>query len=188
MNRQGHFDRLFSASPDPWGTRASAYEARKFAIALAMLPRARYTSAFEPACGAGAFTRRLADVCDKVVAGDFSPAAAASARAHLADSAHVDVRELAVPRDWPDGDFDLVVFGEILYYLAPQDLAETLERARRARRSADILAVHALAGFDDRAIGADELRARCVEAWGPPDARYQEDAFEALAWAARGSL
>ena len=55
-----YFDGQYAASADPWGFTSRWYERRKYAISVAMLPSARYRSAFEPGCSIGELTAMLA--------------------------------------------------------------------------------------------------------------------------------
>jgi protein-L-isoaspartate O-methyltransferase len=112
-----HFDRLYAQSADPWHYDSRWYEQRKRALVMAALPNPRYARAFEPACGNGALTAVLAGRCDRLVAGDASARAAELARDRLRDCPHVSVSKQALPRDWPDDGFDLILLSELLYYL-----------------------------------------------------------------------
>ncbi len=48
-----------------------------------------------------------------------------------------------MPRDWPAGDFDLIVFSESLYYFGGDDLQRILDLALAALRpGGTLLAVH----------------------------------------------
>ena len=38
----GYFDAMYAAAADPWSLRTRWYEARKYAVSTAMLPRQRY--------------------------------------------------------------------------------------------------------------------------------------------------
>ena len=56
---------------------------------------------------------------------------------------HVDVQQRALPRDWPEGQFDLAVLPEILYYFAGSDLGQVVSLAVAALRpGATLLAAH----------------------------------------------
>jgi LmbE family N-acetylglucosaminyl deacetylase len=135
------FAELYDDAADPWAVSTSWYERRKRAVALAALPRERYASAVEPACGIGTFTRDLATRCDELLA--FDPVESAVARARQENPSWVDVRLGSLPGDLPEGPVDLVVFSEILYYLGDDDLAATVEGAVAALRpGGDLLAVH----------------------------------------------
>ena len=139
----GYFDEMYAGSPDPWGFRHRWYELRKRAVTMAALPLPRYARAFEPGCSVGVLTAELALRCDSLVAGDPSEAAVVATRAAVAGHSHVDVRQMCVPGDWPEGTFDLVVLSEVGYYLDGADLATLLERCLTSLRGgATLLACH----------------------------------------------
>ncbi|SDE32527.1 SAM-dependent methyltransferase [Paraburkholderia lycopersici] len=117
----GYFDDKFAANADPWRYRESWYEARKRALLLAALPRARYRGVFEPGCAIGALSAELARRCEHLLCADLAPRAVATARARLAAFPHADVQTLAMPHDWPAGRFDLIVVSEFAYYLNAAD-------------------------------------------------------------------
>ena len=68
----GYFDAMYAAAPDPWSLRTRWYEARKYAISIAMLPRQRYRDAFEPGCSVGVLTGMLAPRCDRLLSCDMA--------------------------------------------------------------------------------------------------------------------
>lgn len=133
-----YFAALYDGSSDPWGFDHRWYEERKRALTLAALPELRYRTAFEPGCSTGMLTRSLADRCDSLLATDVSEVALAVAAERLADLPHVRLARSALPAGWPEGEFDLVVVSEVLYYLGRQDLASVAARpsgpSRRAAR------------------------------------------------------
>ncbi len=144
-----YFTGIYASDPDPWRFTSSAYERDKYAATLAALPRARYLSAFEPACSIGVFTRALAARCDRLLATDLVPAAVDAASARCADRPYVEIRQGAVPADWPEGRFDLIVLSEFLYFLAPPDLAALVRRIEDAiEPGGDIILVHWLGVTD----------------------------------------
>ena len=114
----GYFDAMYAAAPDPWSLRTRWYEARKYAISIAMLPRQRYRDAFEPGCSVGVLTGMLAARCDRLLSCDMAPAAVKAAAEHTARFPNVTVEHRAIPVDWPPGRFDLIVLSEFLYYFA----------------------------------------------------------------------
>lgn len=129
-----YFDAMYGSDDDPWGFDRSAYEQRKYALSMALLPQPRYRRALEPGCANGALTERLADRCDEVVAFDFMDGPVDRARRRLAPLGNVEVRLEAFPTYWPAGGGDLVVWSEIAYYLdehgarrATDGLAEWLD-------------------------------------------------------------
>jgi SAM-dependent methyltransferase len=139
----GYFDDMYQAASDPWGFEDRWYEQRKYAISLAQLPSARYRSAFEPGCSIGVFTRLLARRCDALLSCDFAAAAVHAAAGRTRDLPHVRVEQRDIPRQWPAGRFDLIVFSEILYYLGDHDLEQALKNAVAALEpEGTLLAVH----------------------------------------------
>ena len=105
-----YFDAVYEAASDPWGFEDRWYEQRKYAISLALLPERRYRSAFEPGCSIGVLTAMLAGRCDRLLSCDVAEAAVRAAAGRTADLPQVRVERREVPRQWPAGRFDLVVF------------------------------------------------------------------------------
>jgi SAM-dependent methyltransferase len=137
------FEDEYARRSDPWGLASRWYEARKYALTVASLPEKRYRRAFEPGCSIGVLTALLADRCEYLLAADGVDAAVQQARDRVADIGHVEVARLVVPRDWPDGPWDLVVLSELGYYLDARDLTLLLDRAAATMTSgATLVAVH----------------------------------------------
>jgi LmbE family N-acetylglucosaminyl deacetylase/SAM-dependent methyltransferase len=116
-----YFEDLYEQSPDPWGFDERFYERRKRAALLAALTRPRFRRAFEPGCATGLLTGELARRCDEVVAWDLATVAVEQAALRLAGTEHVTLRVAAIPDDWPEGRFDLIVLSEVGYYCADLD-------------------------------------------------------------------
>ncbi len=156
----GYFDQMYASSADPWGFTSRWYEARKYAISLAMLPERHYGSAFEPGCSIGVFTEMLAPRCGRLLASDGAAAAVSSAAARTASARNVRVERRTLPRQWPHGSFDLIVFSEFLYYFAGADLGEMLELATAALHpGGSLLAVHWRHPVAEYPRGGDEVHA-----------------------------
>jgi SAM-dependent methyltransferase len=181
----GHFRERYSASSDPYRLAERWYEARKYAVTVALLPRERYRAAFEPGCSIGVLTSRLASRCDSLLACDAIPDAVAAAQARTAGQAGVRVEQRVVPGEWPMGSFDLIVFSEILYYFDDADLNQMLRLALLALRPGGQLAAvhwrhhapdHPRSGDDvHRILAADPRLARL--------ARYRDPDFTAEVYA-----
>jgi SAM-dependent methyltransferase len=124
-----YFDALYATDPDPWGFATSTYERKKYEQTLAALP-GRIGSAFEVGCSIGVLTCQLALRCHSLLAVDVAEAALAEARRRCADRANVTIARMQIPQEWPARHFDLVLFSEVLYYFATDDLERTAMRAR----------------------------------------------------------
>ncbi|WP_150955371.1 bifunctional PIG-L family deacetylase/class I SAM-dependent methyltransferase [Microbacterium testaceum] len=133
---RAYFDDMYARHDDPWGFDSRWYEERKRAVLLAALPRHRYRSTLEAGCSTGALTAHLAERSDRVLAVDLAPAALERARTRLAGREDVELRLATLPDAWPEGEFDLVVLSEVVYYWAGADLDRGLTAAA-ASLSAD---------------------------------------------------
>jgi SAM-dependent methyltransferase len=139
----GYFDAMYEAAPDPWSFENRWYERRKYAISLAQLPDRRYCSAFEPGCSIGVLTAMLARRCDRLLSCDVAVGAVQAAAQRTRELPHVLVEQRQIPRQWPAGSFDLIVFSEILYYFGDRDLEQVLDYGVGALRpGGTVLAVH----------------------------------------------
>jgi SAM-dependent methyltransferase len=138
-----YFDQMYAATDDPWGLATRWYEARKYALSLALLPERHYREAFEPGCSVGVLTAMLAARCGQVLAWDASATAVRAASARTAALPNVCVRRGTIPVDWPSGQFDLIVFSEVLYYFAGAALDRLLDRGVASLQpGGTLLAVH----------------------------------------------
>jgi SAM-dependent methyltransferase len=139
----GYFRARYAASPDPYGLAERWYEARKYALTVALLPREHYRTAFEPGCSIGVLTAQLAPRCDRLLACDATPEAVASAQVRTAGLPGVQVERRVIPGDWPPGSFDLIIFSELLYYFGDTDLNLVLRLGIGALRpDGHLVAVH----------------------------------------------
>lgn len=152
-----YFDDMYGRSPDPWGFNSRWYERRKYVVSMAALPHRRYGEAFEPGCSIGVLTELLADRCDHLLSCDISPAAVEHARRRV-PQARVERR--ALPNDWPDGRFDLIVLSEVLYYFDDHDLAEVTRRTVDSLKPGGVvLAVHWRHEVSDYPQSGDDVHA-----------------------------
>lgn len=127
---RGYFEQLYARDADPWGLGERFYEQRKRAILLASLPRPRFRRAFEPGCAIGLLSIELARRCDEVVAWDIARPAVEQTWRRLAPHGHARASLGAIPDEWPQGHFDLIVLSEVAYYCHDLDaLRARLEAA-----------------------------------------------------------
>ncbi|MFI7540766.1 SAM-dependent methyltransferase [Actinoplanes sp. NPDC049599] len=149
---QEHFIGMYLAKTDPWDNATSWHNRRKYAVTLAALPRERYRSAYEPGCSIGMLTRQLAPRCDELLASDCVDEAVRTAREQVGEFPHVRVEPEMLPADLPDATFDLIVLGDLLYYLSAADLETMLDGlVKRLEPGGDLVSVH----FHDRQTGGN---------------------------------
>jgi 2-polyprenyl-3-methyl-5-hydroxy-6-metoxy-1,4-benzoquinol methylase len=130
--RAPHFEKLYRANPDPWNFSTSSYEQQKYRATLAALGTRHFHTGLEVGCSIGVLTTRLAARCDSLLGLDFVPSAVAAARALCAHYPGVRIDRMQVPRQWPPGQFDLIVFSEVLYFLNESDLIRICAHALRS--------------------------------------------------------
>ena len=181
----GHFRERYAASPDPYGLADRWYEARKYALTVALLTRERYGTAFEPGCSIGVLTRQLAARCDRLLAWDAVTDAVAAARVRTAGLPGVRVEQRVIPAAWPPHSFDLVVFSELLYYFDDADLDRVLSLGTGSLRpGGQLLAVHWRHPAPDHPRTGDEVHQILA---GRPGlarlARYRDPDFTAEVYA-----
>lgn len=153
-----YFEAMYEQAVDPWHLGTRWYERRKHALTVACLSRERYHSAFEPGCSLGALTALLAPRCRSLLATDRVAAAVTAASDRLAGQAGVRVTQLAVPYQWPDQRFDLVVLSEIGYYLDPADLAVLITAAVGSLEpGGELVAVHWRHEVGEHAMDGDAV-------------------------------
>lgn len=117
MSRE--FDR-----PDHWGHFTLANERerlrREFEMLNAVRGNTRFRNALEVGCAEGEFTEMLGEVCDSLLAVDFSPVALARARQRCQRKDRVRFAEWDLLADPLPDSFDLIVLIHVLdYYRSP---------------------------------------------------------------------
>jgi LmbE family N-acetylglucosaminyl deacetylase/SAM-dependent methyltransferase len=161
------FDATHARRDDPWGVTTRWYERRKRALVLASLPDERLGRVLEIGCSIGVVTEQLALRADSVLAVDVSSVAVERARERLAAQPHVRVEVADVSAGLPQGDheLDLVVLGEVGYYLSPEALGALLVDVDRVLApGGSLVACHWRHGADDFAQGGDEVH-EALAAW-----------------------
>jgi trans-aconitate methyltransferase len=147
-----HFLGMYLAKDDPWDLATKWHDQRKYAVTVASLPRERYRSAYEPGCSVGLLTRMLAPRCDRLLAVDCVDSAVEQTRAEVREFPQVRAERAMLPAELPEATFDLIVIGDLLYYLSAADLDALLDGlVERLEPGGDIVSVH----FRDRQQGGN---------------------------------
>lgn len=188
-DQQRYFEALYAASEDPYALRHRWYEARKRALLLAALPRARYRRAYEPGCGIGELTLALAPRCDHLLASDFSLHAVDIARKRTSELANVRVAQHQLPRDWPRdaGRFDLIVLSEMGYFLDHDDMHRLAACCEDTLEADGVLvACDWRPDFAQRSLSTREVHGALAALGLPRLALHEEDDFVLQVWARDG--
>ncbi len=180
-----YFDRLYRDKADPWGLASRWYEQRKYQLTVAALPAPRYRSCFEPGCSIGVLTAMLAERCDRLLSCDHAAAAVAAARLRTRDRPNVEVRTMAIPDDWPEERFELIVLSEVGYYLDLEELQRCCFRITSSlERGGTLIAVH-WRGVSDYPLSGDAVHeAINAEVSFSRDAHYEDGSFVLDTWRA----
>lgn len=160
------FDAHYVRKPEGWDFDGSWYERRKRAVTVAALPRERYRSALELGCATGVLTAALTERADDVLGTDISAAPLERARLRAPAARFV---QAALPSEWPEGRWDLVVMSEVGYYLSPADLDVAIDRVLASLDDDGVLVACHWRHPDDEAVSSgDAVDARLTERWPRP--------------------
>ena len=111
------FDDLW-ARGDPWGLESSQFERERYMRLLAMLDPSGYGRVLEIGCGAGAFSRLLAPLAQRLLALDVSAKAISTAQSALGTLKQVEFRVANIMDYNPKAEeWNLIVMSETIYYL-----------------------------------------------------------------------
>ncbi|GIM88250.1 class I SAM-dependent methyltransferase [Paractinoplanes toevensis] len=142
-----YFTGLYLAKDDPWDLATKWHDQRKYAVTVASLPKPRYRRCYEPGASVGLLTRLLAERCDEVLAVDSVPEAVQTATENVRDLPNVTVEVALLPAELPTGTFDLIVVGDLFYYLSAADFEALVDGLlERLEPGGDLVSVH----FRDR--------------------------------------
>lgn len=136
---EDYFETLYNSSEDPWNFEKSEYERQKYESSLTAIPPGKYSKALEIGCSIGVFTAMLTPLCGHLTAMDISTTALEKARQRLGNVADVEFQLGAIPNDFPEGDFDLIVMSEVGYYLSMKDLLLTRNLVEQGLNEGGIL-------------------------------------------------
>ncbi|MCX3267248.1 bifunctional PIG-L family deacetylase/class I SAM-dependent methyltransferase [Pedobacter agri] len=181
---EDYFETLYNNNEDPWNFEKSEYERQKYERSLAAIPPGKYNQALEIGCSIGVFTAMLAPLCSHLTAMDISTTALEKARQRLGSAPHVEFQLGAIPNDFPEGDFDLIVMSEVGYYLSMKDLLLTRELLENSLNEGGILLlVHWTHFVVDYPLSGDDVhecfkQSSLIHLRGSRTADYRIDIFK----------
>ncbi len=148
-----YFEQLYARDPDPWKFATSDYERDKYAATIEALPVRRFASGFEIGCSIGVLTKQLAERCDTLLGVDVSDIALEQARQRCPG---VTFENMDLRSAWPPGQFDLILFSEVLYYLGLDGIRRVAEHTVASLASGGVVALVNWFGPTDGACTGDE--------------------------------
>ena len=116
LKAEAFFEELWKRG-DPWKLETSGFERAKYECEIGALRGRRYPRVLEIGCGAGCFTRSLAQIAEKIIALDISPTAIARARTIGLEAVEFRVANIMDYNLRAEGPWDLVVMNETICYL-----------------------------------------------------------------------
>jgi cyclopropane fatty-acyl-phospholipid synthase-like methyltransferase len=176
--RLSDFEALYQRDPDPWGYESSDYERGKYDATIGACGTGPFAHALELGSSIGVLSARLSPLCHRLTTIDGSSTAVRVARERLV-GLPVEVMLGEIPDAIGAGPFDLIVASEILYYLQPAALDETLARLRAAAvPGSPLVAVHWRPPGVERPFSAQEVHERLrSEDWLAPLTQTTADGY-----------
>lgn len=161
------FEATFRGDDDPWATFADADEALKRDAILHAAGAGPLGRVLELGAGNGSNSVALAGRALRLDATEGTRAGAALTARALEGERRSRALQLALPGRFPRPIYDCVVVAELLYYLAPGDMAQVARDVARALRPGGrlVLAHHEI-DFHDFAQPAKGLHRRFLAATG----------------------
>ncbi|MBI5882459.1 MAG: methyltransferase domain-containing protein [Elusimicrobia bacterium] len=152
-------DRVFSRGQDPYGYERLPYETGRLKAMEAAIGGRQYRHGLEIGCAEGVFTEKMAARAERLTALDISPVALGRARRRLAGRQGLVFVESDL-RDWSgpgQGSCDLIVVGDVLYYMDKPMVQDSFEEAFARIRGwlapgGLLVLAHGFAGPDERRV------------------------------------
>ncbi len=184
--RRSICDEFYQKSSDPWGFRTRWYERRKREVVIASLPRRRFESCWELGCSVGELTAALAPRCDRLLATDGNATAVTEATKRVQEFPQARVELQIHPEQWPEQQFDLIVFSELAYNFEEEALRDMTQRLGQALRSTGcLLACHWRHPIEGCGLSGDETHRVITEVLGLPQLLLHREAdFILEVWSA----
>ena len=151
-----HFAALYADDGDPWHVRSAAYERDKRQATLAVLDDMTFENGLEIGCGEGHLTALLARRCPTMLGVDLDPTVVKRANQRYGGVPGLQFRQARLPKEFPAGEYDLMVFSEVLYFLTEIELRCLADAVRTAARpDSHLVLVNYLGPTDTPLSGSD---------------------------------
>ena len=154
--RLPELERKYWKCTDPWLLQSDPMGQEICDAIHAALSKEKYLSAVELGCGNGALAGRLRQRCNSYVDVNGAESALLAARQSVSGSGTI-LRDFPCPL--PDGNHDLIILSDILYFLNADEICELAKQISQFWSDAEIVCVtclaeepHALNGEDAFAV------------------------------------
>lgn len=153
------FESRFARDADPWATfsnRDEAVKRRAILHAIGQAPRGRV---LEVAAGNGSNSVAIASRALRLDATEATDSGTMLVAAALSGRTRARAIKLIVPGRLPRTHYDVAVVAEVLYYLSPEDMAQTARTVAAALRPGGVLVLaHHRVDYPDFAQHAGQLQ------------------------------
>jgi protein-L-isoaspartate O-methyltransferase len=152
----GWLKKFYKKSADPYHFDNNPYEAEKYAHTMRLLNGRIYEKALEIGGAEGIFTQMLAPICTSLLAVEVAEAAVERANERLRDNTNVTFIQATLPHQMPNGQFDLIIASDVLYYFPKDVVLDLLTRFEEGLKPDGILfTLHYLGNFDQAMVGRE---------------------------------
>lgn len=153
-----YFKVVYDANEDPWNFETSEYEAKKYAVTIASLPKDHYENVLEIGCSIGVLTQLLAQKSEHLLATDISEKALDLAKKRCDNLENVTFKKLNFQNELPEDEYDLIMVSEVAYYLSQNDWETAVGNLfDRLKIDGNIVLVHWLPEVHDYPQTGDEV-------------------------------
>ena len=165
---EDYFNDVYRNNDDPWNFETSEYELNKYKATINALAKDTYQNVFEIGCSIGVLSEMLAPACAKLLAVDAAESPLLKARERLQKYPQVSIQKMAVPDQFPNEQFDLILMSEVGYYLAMPDLERLKEQIlSHLETKGQLLLIHWTPEVHDYPLTGDEVHDAFMTLTGP---------------------
>jgi cyclopropane fatty-acyl-phospholipid synthase-like methyltransferase len=184
-----YFKGVYDANEDPWNFETSEYEAAKYAVTIAALPKKQYQNVLEIGCSIGVLTVLLAQKCKHLLATDVSQKALDIAAKRCEELKNVSFQKMSFPKELPEDEYDLIMISEVAYYLSSADWEFAVNSLNDILLSGgNIVLVHWLPEVHDYPQTGDEvhesfkilMKDKMINVFSGREENYRIDVWEKL--------
>ena len=153
-HRQSDLEQIYAESDDPWNFAHSSYEQEKFRATRAALEERYFNAALELGCGNGQLARHIVPLCASYTGLDAVQRPLEAARRVVPEGQFI---QGFLPTDLPEGNFDLIVLSEVLYFLSADAIRTLADLIAKRWPAALLICVSYLGPTRNTLEGAEAL-------------------------------
>lgn len=125
------YDLAYRLRNDLFEIEGSEYEQHKLNRLIGVIRQRRYKTVLDVGCGIGILAEKISPFCQQIIGIDFSPKAISLAEKRCKNLENVSFLERDIRTFDFQGDYDLVIFSEVLYYLEDRFIERIVHRLKK---------------------------------------------------------